>query len=77
MGRCVYCNSMVPLNTETCVVCEASITDQNQPQMSNKIAQSKVCQYCGTGEKCVSTVKRLSDVSVLCASTLVQICVCG
>ena len=48
MGTCVYCKTMVPFNTPTCVVCEGPIPNQNQPMASIKLADKLVCLLCGT-----------------------------
>lgn len=48
MGLCLYCNSLVPLNTDSCVVCEGPIPMQNQPQASIKLSDRLVCFVCGT-----------------------------
>ncbi|XP_060582060.1 double zinc ribbon and ankyrin repeat-containing protein 1-like isoform X2 [Ruditapes philippinarum] len=49
MGTCVYCKTLVPFNTSTCVVCEGPIPNQNQPQASIRLAEKVVCTLCGTG----------------------------
>ncbi|XP_074487330.1 double zinc ribbon and ankyrin repeat-containing protein 1 isoform X2 [Sebastes fasciatus] len=60
---CVFCNSLVPVNTPTCFTCEASVRQQLQPQssrilqvhtvlqlQSSRILQDHVrCVYCGSG----------------------------
>ncbi|XP_072592589.1 double zinc ribbon and ankyrin repeat-containing protein 1 isoform X11 [Vulpes vulpes] len=48
MGLCAECGSMVPTNTPICVVCEASLTLQLQPQASLRL-KKVVCHTCGTG----------------------------
>lgn len=64
MGLCLYCNSMVPLNTDSCVVCEGPIPVQNQPQARIKLSDRLVCPVCSTANS--------SDLSicVLCDSKL-------
>ncbi|XP_029638162.1 double zinc ribbon and ankyrin repeat-containing protein 1 [Octopus sinensis] len=52
MGNCIYCNSLVPFNTETCVVCEGPIPVQNQPKASIKLTDRLVCKLCGTANPC-------------------------
>uniref|UniRef100_A0A8C0TRE7 Double zinc ribbon and ankyrin repeat domains 1 n=1 Tax=Canis lupus familiaris TaxID=9615 RepID=A0A8C0TRE7_CANLF len=52
MGLCAECGSMVPTNTPICVVCEASLTLQLQPQASLRLklgvsACYSVCPKCG------------------------------
>ncbi|XP_072592593.1 double zinc ribbon and ankyrin repeat-containing protein 1 isoform X14 [Vulpes vulpes] len=49
MGLCAECGSMVPTNTPICVVCEASLTLQLQPQASLRLKEKVVCHTCGTG----------------------------
>ncbi|XP_071963794.1 double zinc ribbon and ankyrin repeat-containing protein 1-like [Antedon mediterranea] len=47
-GICVYCNAMVPLNTNQCLVCEMPITPQLIPQASVKLKDKLLCTGCGT-----------------------------
>ncbi|XP_058990112.1 double zinc ribbon and ankyrin repeat-containing protein 1 isoform X1 [Mustela lutreola] len=49
MGLCAECGNMVPMNTPICVVCEASLTLQLQPQASLRLKEKVVCRTCGTG----------------------------
>ncbi|KAH3844481.1 double zinc ribbon and ankyrin repeat-containing protein 1-like [Dreissena polymorpha] len=49
MGTCVYCKTLVPFNTPTCVVCEGPIPNQNQPMASIRLTDKAVCTLCGTG----------------------------
>ena len=49
LGMCVSCNSMVPLNTPNCIICEAPISPQRQPQATKKLAHKLMCAVCGTG----------------------------
>ncbi|XP_019907818.3 double zinc ribbon and ankyrin repeat-containing protein 1 isoform X2 [Esox lucius] len=49
MGLCVHCKTMVPVNTPTCVVCEAPMSPQLQPQASLRLQNKLICQSCGTG----------------------------
>ncbi|XP_045151109.1 double zinc ribbon and ankyrin repeat-containing protein 1 [Echinops telfairi] len=49
MGLCVACGSMVPMNTPICVVCDASLTLQLQPQASLNLKEKVICPTCGTG----------------------------
>ncbi|XP_002740895.1 double zinc ribbon and ankyrin repeat-containing protein 1-like [Saccoglossus kowalevskii] len=48
VGMCVGCNSMVPLNTDKCVVCETPIPPQMIPQASIKLRSKIMCNSCGT-----------------------------
>ncbi|XP_077728178.1 double zinc ribbon and ankyrin repeat-containing protein 1 isoform X19 [Canis aureus] len=41
MGLCAECGSMVPTNTPICVVCEASLTLQLQPQASLRLKKGE------------------------------------
>ncbi|XP_066553211.1 double zinc ribbon and ankyrin repeat-containing protein 1 [Amia ocellicauda] len=49
MGLCVHCKTMVPVNTPTCIVCEAPIAPQLQPQASIRLKDKVICRSCGTG----------------------------
>ncbi|XP_073699784.1 double zinc ribbon and ankyrin repeat-containing protein 1 [Garra rufa] len=49
IGLCVNCQTMVPLNTTTCVVCESPLTQQLQPQASLRLQDKLICHSCGTG----------------------------
>ncbi|XP_077998885.1 double zinc ribbon and ankyrin repeat-containing protein 1-like [Glandiceps talaboti] len=64
MGMCVGCNSMVPLNTDKCVVCETPIPPQMIPQASIKLRDKLMCNSCGTAnpsnlQYCVTCETRL------------------
>lgn len=64
MGTCVYCKSVVPFNTSSCVVCEGPIPNQNQPQASIRLAEKLVCTLCGTANpanlsQCITCDTRL------------------
>lgn len=64
MGTCVYCKSVVPFNTTSCVVCEGPIPNQNQPQASIRLAEKLVCTLCGTANpanltQCITCDTRL------------------
>lgn len=64
MGTCVECNSVVPFNAPTCVICEAPLRPQNQPQASVKLGEKLVCMVCGTANpgmltSCVTCEARL------------------
>ncbi|XP_030627950.1 double zinc ribbon and ankyrin repeat-containing protein 1 [Chanos chanos] len=49
MGLCMHCKTMVPMNTALCVVCEASIAPQLEPQASLRLQDKLICHSCGTG----------------------------
>ncbi|XP_063061911.1 double zinc ribbon and ankyrin repeat-containing protein 1 [Engraulis encrasicolus] len=64
MGVCVSCKSLVPVNTWSCVVCEAPIAPQLQPQASLRLQDKVICPSCGTGNpahisSCVTCEARL------------------
>ncbi|ESP01615.1 hypothetical protein LOTGIDRAFT_238231 [Lottia gigantea] len=64
MGMCVYCKSMVPMNTTACIVCEGPIKIQNQPKANIKLHDKTVCSLCGTANPsnlvtCVTCDSRL------------------
>ncbi|XP_074845409.1 double zinc ribbon and ankyrin repeat-containing protein 1 [Carettochelys insculpta] len=66
MGLCVECRTMVPMNTPTCIVCEAPIAPQLQPQASICLKGKVICRTCGTGnpihiKHCVTCESRLPD----------------
>lgn len=49
LGMCISCHSLVPLNTPNCIICEAPISPQRQPQATKKLAHRLMCAICGTG----------------------------
>ncbi|XP_060982402.1 double zinc ribbon and ankyrin repeat-containing protein 1 isoform X3 [Dama dama] len=49
MGLCTECDNVVPLNTPICVVCEAPLAPQLQPQASFRLKERVICRDCGTG----------------------------
>ncbi|XP_036400366.1 double zinc ribbon and ankyrin repeat-containing protein 1 [Megalops cyprinoides] len=64
MGVCIHCKTMVPVNTPTCVVCEAPVAPQLQPQASLRL--KVICPSCGTGNPvnityCVTCETRLPE----------------
>ncbi|KAF4093290.1 hypothetical protein AMELA_G00000600 [Ameiurus melas] len=66
MILCMQCKSMVPVNTSSCVVCEAPISPQLQPQASLRLQGKLICPSCGTGNPahityCVTCETRLSQ----------------
>uniref|UniRef100_A0A3B4XXN9 Double zinc ribbon and ankyrin repeat domains 1 n=1 Tax=Seriola lalandi dorsalis TaxID=1841481 RepID=A0A3B4XXN9_SERLL len=46
---CVFCNTVVPVNTHTCLICEASVQQQLQPQAGLTLQDHVVCVCCGSG----------------------------
>ncbi|XP_039384589.1 double zinc ribbon and ankyrin repeat-containing protein 1 isoform X2 [Mauremys reevesii] len=68
MGLCVECRTMVPMNTPTCIVCEAPIAPQLQPQasiclkpalsgdapppLSSHLGRTISCSKCGRDNHC-------------------------
>uniref|UniRef100_A0A4W4HT45 DZANK-type domain-containing protein n=1 Tax=Electrophorus electricus TaxID=8005 RepID=A0A4W4HT45_ELEEL len=66
MAQCVQCKSMVPVNTSSCVVCEAPLEPQLQPQASLRLRDKVICPSCGTGNPahisyCVTCETKLSQ----------------
>ncbi|XP_067115297.1 double zinc ribbon and ankyrin repeat-containing protein 1 [Osmerus mordax] len=64
LGLCIHCKTIVPMNTVACVVCEAPIGPQLQPQASLRLQDKLICQSCGTGNPahisfCVTCETRL------------------
>nr|XP_020475919.1 double zinc ribbon and ankyrin repeat-containing protein 1 isoform X2 [Monopterus albus] len=62
--RCVFCNTVVPANTHTCLICEASIHQQLQPQATLALQDHVVCVCCGSGNpahisRCLTCESRL------------------
>ncbi|XP_070779285.1 double zinc ribbon and ankyrin repeat-containing protein 1 [Enoplosus armatus] len=49
MVCCVFCNTVVPVNTRTCLICEASTHQQLQPQSSLTLQDHVTCVCCGSG----------------------------
>ncbi|XP_029077699.1 double zinc ribbon and ankyrin repeat-containing protein 1 isoform X2 [Monodon monoceros] len=49
MGLCAECENLVPVNTPICVVCEAPLTPQLQPQANLRLKEKVICRTCGTG----------------------------
>ncbi|CAL8329476.1 unnamed protein product [Merluccius merluccius] len=48
MAVCVVCNTLVPVNTPTCLICEAAIAPQLRPQASLKLQDKALCVVCGS-----------------------------
>ncbi|XP_060109886.1 double zinc ribbon and ankyrin repeat-containing protein 1 [Heteronotia binoei] len=48
MGLCAECQTMVPMNTPTCIVCEMPITPQLQRPASTWL-KAIICLVCGSG----------------------------
>uniref|UniRef100_A0A4W6E0S7 Double zinc ribbon and ankyrin repeat-containing protein 1 n=1 Tax=Lates calcarifer TaxID=8187 RepID=A0A4W6E0S7_LATCA len=44
---CVFCNAVVPVNTHTCLICDASV--QLRPQARLTLQDHVVCVTCGSG----------------------------
>uniref|UniRef100_A0A3B4ZLY1 Double zinc ribbon and ankyrin repeat domains 1 n=1 Tax=Stegastes partitus TaxID=144197 RepID=A0A3B4ZLY1_9TELE len=49
MLLCVFCNRLVPANTHSCLVCEAPIDQQLQPQAGRTLQDHVLCVCCGSG----------------------------
>ncbi|XP_028276955.1 double zinc ribbon and ankyrin repeat-containing protein 1 [Parambassis ranga] len=68
MLLCVFCDSLVPMNTQTCLICEAAIERQLQPQASLTLQDHVVCVCCGSGNpahvtSCLTCEARLHMVT--------------
>ncbi|XP_056228676.1 double zinc ribbon and ankyrin repeat-containing protein 1 isoform X2 [Seriola aureovittata] len=66
---CVFCNTVVPVNTHTCLICEASVQQQLQPQAGLTLQDHVVCVCCGSGNpahitNCLTCESRLQPVCV-------------
>ncbi|KAG9484232.1 hypothetical protein GDO78_009900 [Eleutherodactylus coqui] len=66
MGLCVECRTMVPMNTPCCLVCEAPLYAQMQPQASIHLKDKTICRFCGTGnpinlKHCVTCEAKLPE----------------
>ncbi|XP_077131513.1 double zinc ribbon and ankyrin repeat-containing protein 1-like isoform X1 [Ranitomeya variabilis] len=69
MGLCVECKSMVPMNTPSCIVCEAPLYAQMQPQASIHLRDKTICRFCGTGnpinlKHCVTCEAKLPEAQM-------------
>ncbi|KAG8549564.1 hypothetical protein GDO81_020824 [Engystomops pustulosus] len=69
MGLCVECRTMVPMNTPSCIVCEAPLYAQMQPQASIHLKDKTICRFCGTGnpinlKHCVTCEAKLPDTQM-------------
>ncbi|KAM4042473.1 double zinc ribbon and ankyrin repeat-containing protein 1 isoform 1-T2 [Anomaloglossus baeobatrachus] len=69
MGLCVHCRSMVPMNTPSCIVCEAPLYAQMQPQASIHLRDKTICRFCGTGnpinlKHCVTCETKLPETQM-------------
>ncbi|KAM9857047.1 double zinc ribbon and ankyrin repeat-containing protein 1 [Aulostomus maculatus] len=49
MVHCVSCSSLVPINTQTCVICDASTNYLLTPQSSLRLQGHVICIFCGRG----------------------------
>ncbi|XP_070684333.1 double zinc ribbon and ankyrin repeat-containing protein 1 [Pempheris klunzingeri] len=49
MVSCVFCNTLVPVNTHTCFTCEAPVQQQLHPQASLTLQDHVLCFCCGSG----------------------------
>ncbi|XP_037830578.1 double zinc ribbon and ankyrin repeat-containing protein 1 [Kryptolebias marmoratus] len=64
---CVTCNCLVPINTVTCLTCEASVGRQMQPQARLALQDHLVCGSCGSGNpahmsRCLTCESHLQPV---------------
>ncbi|XP_051238984.1 double zinc ribbon and ankyrin repeat-containing protein 1 isoform X3 [Dicentrarchus labrax] len=46
---CVFCNTLVPVSAHSCLICEASVNQQLQPQGSLTLQDHLLCVCCGSG----------------------------
>ncbi|XP_074553973.1 double zinc ribbon and ankyrin repeat-containing protein 1 [Halichoeres trimaculatus] len=68
MVGCVFCNTLVPVNTRTCLICENSIYQQLQPQSSRSLQDHVMCVSCGSGNpahisRCLTCESRLQPAA--------------
>ncbi|XP_028354993.1 double zinc ribbon and ankyrin repeat-containing protein 1 isoform X2 [Physeter macrocephalus] len=83
MGLCAECENLVPMNTPICVVCEAPLTPQLQPQANLRLKEKVICRTCGTGNPahlryCVTCEGPLPSSQEPGAATCYSICYkCG
>ncbi|XP_077166030.1 double zinc ribbon and ankyrin repeat-containing protein 1 isoform X1 [Paroedura picta] len=73
MGLCVECQTMVPTNTPTCIVCEVPITPQSPLPASTWLKGRVVCLVCGSGnpahvKQCVICENQLPEAQTLAFS---------
>ncbi|XP_068796919.1 double zinc ribbon and ankyrin repeat-containing protein 1 isoform X2 [Struthio camelus] len=66
MAPCLECRCLVPMNTPTCIVCEAPIAPQLQPQTTICLKGKVICQACGAGnplhhKRCVTCESKLPE----------------
>ncbi|XP_067148745.1 double zinc ribbon and ankyrin repeat-containing protein 1 isoform X2 [Apteryx mantelli] len=66
MAPCLECRCLVPMNTPTCIICEAPIAPQLQPQTTICLKGKVICRACGTGnplhhKRCVTCESKLPE----------------
>uniref|UniRef100_A0A8C4J0J5 Double zinc ribbon and ankyrin repeat domains 1 n=1 Tax=Dromaius novaehollandiae TaxID=8790 RepID=A0A8C4J0J5_DRONO len=66
MAPCLECRCLVPMNTPTCIICEAPIAPQLQPQTTICLKGKVICWACGTGnplhhKNCVTCESKLPE----------------
>ncbi|NXA54951.1 DZAN1 protein, partial [Nothocercus julius] len=69
MAPCVECRCLVPMNTPTCIICEAPIAPQLQPQTTICLKGKVICLACGTGnplhhKHCVTCESKLPEAQM-------------
>ncbi|KGL73766.1 Double zinc ribbon and ankyrin repeat-containing protein 1, partial [Tinamus guttatus] len=69
MAPCVECRCLVPMNTPTCIICEAPIAPQLQPQTTICLKGKVICRACGTGnplhhKHCVTCESKLPEAQL-------------
>ncbi|KAM9363826.1 LOW QUALITY PROTEIN: double zinc ribbon and ankyrin repeat-containing protein 1 [Symphorus nematophorus] len=75
---CVFCNSVVPVNTQTCLICEASVHQQLRPQATHTLQHHVMCVCCGSGNpahvsSCLTCESRLQPLTH--THTQAEVCV--
>ncbi|XP_060919217.1 double zinc ribbon and ankyrin repeat-containing protein 1 isoform X5 [Labrus mixtus] len=68
MVCCVFCNTLVPVNTQNCLICENSIHQQLRPQSRRTLKDHVVCVCCGSGNpahisSCLTCESRLQTAA--------------
>ncbi|KAM8809312.1 double zinc ribbon and ankyrin repeat-containing protein 1 [Eudromia elegans] len=69
MAPCLECRCPVPMNTPTCIICEAPIAPQLQSQTTVCLKGKVICRACGTGnplhhKHCVTCESKLPEAQM-------------
>uniref|UniRef100_A0A8C5FQD3 Double zinc ribbon and ankyrin repeat domains 1 n=1 Tax=Gadus morhua TaxID=8049 RepID=A0A8C5FQD3_GADMO len=70
MGVCFVCNTLVPVNTPSCLICEAAIPPQLRPQARIKLKNKVLCVVC-----CSVNPGHISHCVTLCCYSVLLHCV--